>query len=75
MSYLLRDKEPNTFQKAFMTAIEIDNNIKYGLTKSHFSRNVSWQDEVQRKNQCHKECLIIDHHRGNISVVNNFVEN
>lgn len=46
MSYLLRDKEPKTLHQAFMTAIEIENNIKYGLTRSHFSRNICQQDEV-----------------------------
>lgn len=38
MSYLLRGKEHKTLHQAFMIAIEIENNIKYGLNKSHFSR-------------------------------------
>ena len=44
MSYLLRDKEPKTLHQAFMTAIEIENNVTYGLIKSHFSQNVCQQD-------------------------------
>ena len=58
MIYLFRDKEPKTFHQAFVTAIEIENNIKYRITKSHFSKTFCWQDEVQRINQCQKECLI-----------------
>ena len=50
MSYLLKDKEPRTLHQEFITSIEIENNIKYGLTRSHFSRSVFQQDEVQRKN-------------------------
>lgn len=44
MSYLLRDKELETLHQAFITTMEIENNIKYGLTRSHFS--VCRQDEV-----------------------------
>lgn len=33
MSYLLREKEPKTLHQTFMTTIEIENNIEYGLTK------------------------------------------
>ena len=50
MSYWLRDKEPKTFNLAFMTAIEIENNIKFRLTKSHFSRDFFQQGEVKRRN-------------------------
>ena len=39
MSYRLRDKEPKTLYQAFMTAMDIENNLKYGLTRGHFSMN------------------------------------
>ena len=58
-----------------MMAIEIENNIKIFLTWSHFSRNICQQDEVQRKNQCHKECLISYQQIGTTTIINNFVEN
>ena len=75
MSYLLRDKEPKTLHQEFMMAIEIENNIKYGLTRSHFFRNVCWKDEVQKIDHCHKEYLISDQQIGTPTIVNNFVEN
>ena len=74
MNYLLRDKEPKNLHQAFMIAIEIENNIKYGLTQSHFSINICRQDEMQRKNQCHIECLISDQQISTLGVVNSFVE-
>ena len=40
MNYLLRDKECKTLYQAFMTTMDIENNLKYGLTRSHFARNV-----------------------------------
>ena len=58
-----------------MMTIEIENNIKYRLTRSHFSKNVFWRDEVQRKNQCHKECLISNQQIGTTIVVSHFAEN
>lgn len=57
-----------------MMAIEIENNIKYSLTSSYFSRNVCWQDEAQRKNLCHKGYLILDQLIGTLVVVSNLVE-
>jgi hypothetical protein len=39
MNYLLRDKEPQTLYQAFATARDIENNMKYGLTRGHFSMN------------------------------------
>ena len=74
-SYLLRDKQSKTLHQEFMTAIEIENNIKCGLTWSHFFRNVCQQNEVQMTNQCHKECLISDQQVGTTVVVSIFVEN
>ena len=74
MSYLLRDKEPKTLYQELMMIIGIENNIKYGLTKSHFSRNVFRQDEVQRRNQCHEECSILDQHVGTPTIVNNLLK-
>ena len=40
LNYLLRDKEPRTLYHDFMTTIEIENNLKYGLTRNHFARKV-----------------------------------
>ena len=39
MNYRLRDKEPQTLYQAFMTARDIENNLKYGLMRDHFSMN------------------------------------
>ena len=52
MNYLLRDKECKTLYQAFMTTMDIENNLKYGLTRSHFARNVFRYNIYERKIKC-----------------------
>ena len=49
MSYRLRDKEPQKLYQAFMTAMDIENNLKYGLTRGHFSMNNFRYNGYERK--------------------------
>ncbi|GLJ23974.1 hypothetical protein SUGI_0455810 [Cryptomeria japonica] len=40
MSYLLRDKDPKTLHQAYRTAIDIENNLKYGIPRGYLSARV-----------------------------------
>lgn len=49
MNYRLRDKEPQTLYQAFMTTRDIENNMKYGLIRGHFSMNDFQYNGHERK--------------------------
>ena len=56
MSYRLRDKEPLTLYQAFVTAMDIENNLRYGLTRSHFSKAAYLYNEDINQRQYNVEC-------------------
>ena len=43
-----------------MTTIEIENNLKYGLTRSHFARNFFWYNVFERKDECGVDASILN---------------
>lgn len=51
MNYLLRDKEPQTLYQAFVTARNIENKLKYGLMRGHFSMNDCQYNVFERKDE------------------------
>ena len=75
MNYLLRDKEPKTLYQAFMTTIEIENNLKYGLTRSHFARNVFQYNVFERKDEGGVDASISNQLINTPIVIFNQVEN
>ena len=75
MNYLLRDKEPQTLYQAFMTARDIENNLKYGLTRSDFSKGACLHDEIKNKEQYHVEYSNIDRCIHSVAIVDNLIEN
>ena len=56
-----------------MAAIEIENNIKYGLTRSHFSWEVFQQDSFEIRSEFHVGVSNSNQHVGFPIVVNNNV--
>ena len=58
MNYLLRDKEPQTLYKAFVTTRDIENNLKYGLIRGHFSMNDYRYNVFERKDECGVDALV-----------------
>ena len=58
MNYPLRDKEPQTLYQAFMIARDIENNLKYGLIKGHFSMNDFRYNDYERKVEHSVDTLI-----------------
>lgn len=57
MSYWLREKEPQNLYQAFMAAMDIENNLKYGLTRSHFSKVSFLHNADKTKEQYYVKCL------------------
>lgn len=39
-SYLLRDKDPKTLHQAYRIAMDIENNLKYGIPRGYLSARV-----------------------------------
>ena len=46
MSFLLRDKEPQTLYQAFVTARDIENNLKHGLMKKTWNIVLMFQFQI-----------------------------
>ena len=74
MSYRLRDKEPQTLHQAFMTTMDIENNLKYGLTRSHFSKVACLHNEDKNQGQYHVKCMNTDLNFNTPTVMYNQIE-
>ena len=75
MSYRLRDKEPKTSYQACMTAMDIENNLKYGLTRSHFSKVSCLHNEEKNQEPYHVEYSNTYQCIRSPIVVDNLIEN
>ena len=58
-----------------MTAIEIEKNMKYHLTRSHFSRNVCRYNVFERKDEYGVDASISNHLINTHTISFNQVEN
>lgn len=75
MNYLLRDKEPQTLYQAFVTTRDIENNLKYGLVRGHFSMNECQYNGHERKVE-HSVDIVIPYQNINTpTIMNNQIEN
>ena len=55
--------------------MDIENNLKYGLTRSHFSKGACLHDEVKNQEQYHVQYSNIDQCILSPTIVDNFIEN
>lgn len=59
MGFLLRNKEPKTLHEAFNIARDIENNLKFGITKRFLSTVVSCQNIFNGEIPCKAEQNIL----------------
>lgn len=69
MSYLLREKDPKTMHHAYKISMDIENNLKYGISKGYLSARICYPKmidveercEPKSEDQCQSTCTRVDH--------------